>query len=57
MVLLETSTSNHVKENNMINELVKTGKFTEVEAKEFVLKSMQNGADVTQLPKPNSQYR
>jgi hypothetical protein len=53
----ETSTSNHVKENNMINELVKTGKFTEVEAKEFVLKSMQNGADVTQLPKPNSQYR
>ena len=51
------STSNHVKENNMINELVKTGKFTEVEAKEFVLKSMQNGAYDTQLPKPNSQYR
>jgi hypothetical protein len=53
----DTSTSNHVKENNMINELVKTGKFTEVEAKEFLLKSMQNGADETQLPKPNSQYR
>jgi polyhydroxyalkanoate synthesis regulator phasin len=41
----------------MIDELVKTGKFTEVEAKEFLLKSMQNGADETQLPKPNSQYR
>ena len=39
------STSGDVKENNMINELVKTGKFTENEAKDFVSKTMQNGAD------------
>ena len=44
-------------ENNLINELVKSGKFTEVEAKEFVSKTMQNGADDTSLPKPSSQYR
>ena len=31
----------------MINELVKTGKFTENEAKDFVSKTMQNGADGT----------
>jgi len=31
----------------LINKLVKTGKFTEAEAKQFVSKSMQNGPDVT----------
>ena len=40
-----TSSSGDVKENNMINELVKTGKFTEAEAKDFVSKTTQNGAD------------
>lgn len=30
-------------ENDMINELIKTGQFTEDEAKEFVSKTMQNG--------------
>ncbi len=39
------STSGDVKENNMINELVSTGKFTEAEAKDFVSKTMGNGAD------------
>jgi polyhydroxyalkanoate synthesis regulator phasin len=29
----------------LINALVKTGKFTEDEAKQFVSKTMQNGAD------------
>ena len=42
-----TSTSDDRKETNLINELVKTGKFTEAEAKEFVSKIMQNGADDT----------
>jgi polyhydroxyalkanoate synthesis regulator phasin len=42
-----TSTSDDAKENNLINELVKTGKFTEAEAKVFVSKIMQNGADDT----------
>ena len=51
-----TSTTNgtptsDAKENNLINELVKTGKFTEVEAKEFVSKTMQNGADDTSTSK------
>jgi len=41
----DTSTSNDGKGNNMINELVNTGKFTEAEAKELVSKTMQNGAD------------
>jgi polyhydroxyalkanoate synthesis regulator phasin len=40
-----TSTSDNNKETNLINELVKTGKFTEDEAKQFLSKSMQNGAD------------
>ena len=35
------------KETNLINKLVKTGKFTEAEAKQFVSKSMQNVPDVT----------
>jgi hypothetical protein len=33
------------KENNLINALVKTGKFTEDEAKELITKSMQIGTD------------
>jgi polyhydroxyalkanoate synthesis regulator phasin len=33
------------KETNLINELVKTGKFTESEAKQFASKSIQNRAD------------
>ena len=42
-----TSTPDDGKETNLINELVRTGKFTEAEAKQFVSKSMQNGSDVT----------
>jgi polyhydroxyalkanoate synthesis regulator phasin len=41
----DISTSDDNKETNLINELVKTGKFNEEEAKQFVSKSMQNGAD------------
>ena len=41
----DTSTSDDNKETNLINELVKTGKFTESEAKQFTSKSMQNRAD------------
>jgi polyhydroxyalkanoate synthesis regulator phasin len=33
------------KETNLINELVKTGKFTESEAKQFTSKSIQSRAD------------
>ena len=36
----EASTSDDVTENNLIKELVNTGKFTENEAKEFVSKNM-----------------
>ncbi len=43
----ETSTSNDVTENNLINELVNTGKFTEDEAKEFVSNNMLSGTDAT----------
>ncbi len=42
-----TSTPDDGKETNLINKLVKTGKFTEAEAKQFVSKSMQNGPDFT----------
>ena len=42
-----TSTGGNDKETNLINKLVKTGKFTEAEAKQFVSKSMQNVPDVT----------
>ena len=38
-----SSTSDNVKENNLVNDLVKTGKFTEDEAKDFVSKTMQSG--------------
>ena len=46
----DTSTSNGIstaedEESNLINELVKTGKFTESEAKQFTSKSMQNRTD------------
>jgi replicative DNA helicase Mcm len=34
---------NDVEEKNFINELVKSGKFTEDEAKTFIKKAMQNG--------------
>jgi hypothetical protein len=53
----DTSTSNDGKEKNLINELVKTGKFTEVEAKEFVSKTMQNGVDDTSTSKTKYQNR
>ena len=39
------SSSDKVKESNLINELVKTGKFTVDEAIEFVTKTTQNSAD------------
>jgi replicative DNA helicase Mcm len=32
-----------VEENNFINELIKTGKFTQDEARTFIRKAMQNG--------------
>lgn len=34
---------NEVEENNFINELIKTGKFTQDEARTFIRKAMQNG--------------
>jgi hypothetical protein len=36
-----------ITENNLINELVKTGKFTQDEAKEFVSQNMLSGANIT----------
>ena len=42
-----TSTSDNPNENNLIDELVKTGKFTEAEAREFVSNNMQSGTDTT----------
>ena len=41
------STTDDSKEANLINQLVRTGKFTEAEAKEFVSNSMQNRMDIT----------
>src|SRR6187431_2908947 len=38
-----TSTSNNSNENNLVDELVRTGKFTEAEAREFVSNNMQSG--------------
>jgi polyhydroxyalkanoate synthesis regulator phasin len=43
----DTSASEDVTENNLINELVKTGKFTQDEAKEFVSQNMLSGANIT----------
>jgi hypothetical protein len=37
------TTSGDANENNIINDLIKTGKFTEDEAKEFIRKTMPNG--------------
>ena len=34
-----------IKESNLFNALLKTGKFTKVEAKDLVSRTMQNGAD------------
>ncbi|MDP9304885.1 MAG: hypothetical protein M3O68_00890 [Thermoproteota archaeon] len=48
-----TSTPDDGKETNLINELVRTGKFTEAEAKQFVSKSMQNGSDSTSTSDDN----
>ena len=42
-----TSTSKDVIENNLINELLKTGKFTEAEAKEFVIQNLLKKSNVT----------
>ena len=42
-----TSTTDDSKETNLINQLVRTGKFTEAEAKHFVSNSMQNSTDIT----------
>jgi polyhydroxyalkanoate synthesis regulator phasin len=42
MIAYGIEDKNDVKENNMINELIKSGKFTEDEARELVTKSMQN---------------
>ena len=42
-----TSTSKDVRGNNLINELLKTGKFTEAEAKEFVIQSLMKKSNVT----------
>jgi polyhydroxyalkanoate synthesis regulator phasin len=39
-----TSTSGNANENSLVDELVKTGKFTEAEAREFVNNNMQSGA-------------
>jgi polyhydroxyalkanoate synthesis regulator phasin len=40
-----------VKQRNLINELVKTGKFTEVEAKELVTKSIQTETETESVTK------
>jgi polyhydroxyalkanoate synthesis regulator phasin len=42
-----TSTSKDVRGNNLINELLKTGKFTEDEAKEFVIQNLLKKSNVT----------
>ena len=42
-----TSTSKDVRGNNLINELLKTGKFTEAEAKEFVIQNLLKKSNVT----------
>ena len=42
LVSYAPTTTGDVKENNMINELIKSGKFTEDEARQLVTKSIQN---------------
>ena len=41
------STTDDSKEANLINQLVRTGKFTEAEAKQFVSNSIQNRTNIT----------
>ena len=41
------STTDDSKEANLINQLVRTGKFTEAEAKQFVSNSMRNRTNIT----------
>ena len=43
----DTSASDDITENNLINELVKTGKFTEDEAKEFVSQNRLSGDNIS----------
>ncbi|MDW0156172.1 MAG: hypothetical protein QOK83_07365, partial [Nitrososphaeraceae archaeon] len=43
----DSSTSDDVTENILINELIKTGKFTEDEAKEFVSQNRLSGANIS----------
>lgn len=43
----DTTGFDNVKKNILIDELVKTGKFTEDEAKEFASKAMQGGPEIT----------
>ena len=43
----DTRASDDITENNLINELVKTGKFTEDEAKEFVSRNRLSGANIS----------
>jgi polyhydroxyalkanoate synthesis regulator phasin len=40
-----SKSTSDTKENNLVNELVKTGKFTEDEAKDIVSKTIQNEVD------------
>jgi len=54
------SSTENLKQRNLIEELVKTGKFTEVEAKELVTKSIQiegNTESVTDIPAHNTTLR
>jgi polyhydroxyalkanoate synthesis regulator phasin len=50
-----TSTPDDGKETNLIDALVRTGKFTEAEAKQFVSKSMQNGSEEVTSASDNTQ--
>ncbi|MDP9305607.1 MAG: hypothetical protein M3O68_04605 [Thermoproteota archaeon] len=47
-----TSTSDNSNENNLVDELVKTGKFTEAEAREFVNNNMQSELELILHPIP-----
>ena len=44
-----TSTSKDVRGSNLINELLKTGKFTEAEAKEFVIQNLLKKSNATSI--------
>lgn len=43
----DTSTSDDITANNLIDELITTGKFTEDEAKEFVSQNILSGVNIT----------